>query len=162
VACGSEHYIIPTLSVIESMQLTPQMLASCAGKRELVHVRGVTVPLLRLADLLDVKDAIDDPTRGLVVIVEGVGHRVALLVDEVITQQQVVIKSLGAGLAHSRLISGGAILSDGRVGLILNVEALGAMLEEPSGLAPGSGSGAAGHRERKHLAGAGGTQEVPA
>jgi two-component system chemotaxis sensor kinase CheA len=140
VASGNERYIIPTLSVIESMQVTPQMLASCAGKWQLLHVRGLTVPLLRLSKLLDVQGAIDDPSRGLVVIVESVGHRVALLVDEVITQQQVVIKSLGAGIAHTRLISGGAIMSDGRVGLILNVEDLGAMLEEQSGLGLESGT----------------------
>ncbi len=134
VASGSERYIIPTLSIVESMQVTPQMLTSCAGRWELLHVRGQIIPLLRLSELLGVQGAVDDPTQGLVVIVEGVGHRVALLVDEVITQQQVVIKSLGAGIAHSRLISGGAIMSDGRVGLILNVEDLGVTIEDRSGL----------------------------
>jgi two-component system chemotaxis sensor kinase CheA len=56
------------------------------------------------------------------VILEGVGRRLGLLVDEVVTQQQVVIKSLGQGLGATRFLSGAAILADGRVGLIINVE----------------------------------------
>jgi two-component system chemotaxis sensor kinase CheA len=72
--------------------------------------------------LLNTKGAIQDPTQGLVVIVEGVGQKVGLLVDEVIAQQQVVIKNMGEGLGETQFISGAAILSDGHVGLILNVE----------------------------------------
>jgi two-component system chemotaxis sensor kinase CheA len=133
VACGSERYVIPTLSVVESIQVKPGMLSSCAGRLELVNVRGMTLPLVRLADLLEVEGTITDPYQGLVVIVEGIGQRLALLVDEVINQQQVVIKSLGDGIEQSQLISGGAIMSDGRVGLILNVEDLAAAIAESAG-----------------------------
>jgi two-component system chemotaxis sensor kinase CheA len=134
VACGSERYVIPTLSVVESIQVKPGMLSNCAGQLELVNVRGKTLPLIRLADLLEIKGAITDPCQGLVVIVEGVGQRLALLVDEVINQQQVVIKSLGDGIEQTQLISGGAIMSDGRVGLILNVEDLATVIAEPAHL----------------------------
>jgi two-component system chemotaxis sensor kinase CheA len=127
VSCGRERYIIPTMNIVESIQVNEQMLASLVGRSELVSLRGKTIPLLRLSRLFDVEDAVADATEGLVVVLEGVGRRVALLVDEVITQQQVVIKSLGAGIGSARLISGAAIMSDGRVGLILNTEEITAL-----------------------------------
>jgi two-component system chemotaxis sensor kinase CheA len=74
--------------------------------------------------LLGAKDAIQDPSKGLVVIIEGSGRRVGLLVDEVIAQQQVVIKSMGEGVGDVPFVSGAAILSDGRLGLIVNVEGI--------------------------------------
>ncbi len=122
VSCGKERYIIPTLSIIESIQVTDNMLVTFADRGELLNVRGQIVPLLRLHELFSIEGAIEDPPQGLVVILEGVGQRIGLLVDDVLTQQQVVIKSLGSGLKDTEFVSGGAILSDGRVGLILNVE----------------------------------------
>jgi two-component system chemotaxis sensor kinase CheA len=74
--------------------------------------------------LLGAKGAIQDPSKGLVVIIEGSGRRVGLLVDEVIAQQQVVIKSMGEGVGDVPYVSGAAILSDGRLGLIVNVEGI--------------------------------------
>jgi two-component system chemotaxis sensor kinase CheA len=122
VACGHDRYIIPTLSIVESIQPSPGMLITFADQHEMINVRGEILPLLRLARLFGSENAKTDPTKALVVIIEGVGRRLGLLVDEVVTQQQVVIKSLGQGLGRTKYISGAAILADGRVGLIINVE----------------------------------------
>jgi len=122
VACGEERYIIPTLSIVESIQPNRKMLVSLAQTNEMINLRGEILPLIRLDKLFHLTGAKSDPTEALVVVVEGYGRRIGLLVDEVVTQQQVVIKSLGEGLGNTRFLSGAAILSDGRVGLILNVE----------------------------------------
>jgi two-component system chemotaxis sensor kinase CheA len=124
VACGKERYIIPTLSIIESIQPEASMLVTQGVDHEMLNMRGNILPLLRMDKLLGAKDAIQDPTKGLVVIIEGSGRRVGLLVDEVIAQQQVVIKSMGEGVGDVPFVSGAAILSDGRVGLIVNVEGI--------------------------------------
>jgi len=122
VACGDERYILPTLSVVESMKPDASMLVTQGGSNEMLNMRGSILPLLRLDRMLGAKHGIQDPTQALVVIVEGAGRKVGLLVDEVIAQQQVVIKTMGEGLGEVRFISGAAILADGRVGLIVNVE----------------------------------------
>ncbi len=126
VACGEERYILPTLSVVESMKPDASMLVTQGGSNEMLNMRGTILPLLRLDRLLGAKNGIQDPTQALVVIVEGAGRKVGLLVDEVIAQQQVVIKTMGEGLGEVRFISGAAILADGRVGLIVNVEEIAA------------------------------------
>ena len=128
VACGKERYIIPTLSIIESIQPEAAMLVTQGANHEMLNMRGNILPLLRMDKLLGAKDAIQDPSKGLVVIIEGSGRRVGLLVDEVIAQQQVVIKSMGEGVGDVPFVSGAAILSDGRVGLIVNVEGIVALV----------------------------------
>jgi two-component system chemotaxis sensor kinase CheA len=130
VASGQDRYIIPTLSIIESIQPDARMLVTFAGDKEMINVRGEILPLVRLDRLFGITGARTDPTQALVVIVEGVGSRIGLLVDEVITQQQVVIKSLGPGLSQARYLSGAAILADGRVGLIVNVEEIAAQTSD--------------------------------
>jgi two-component system chemotaxis sensor kinase CheA len=129
IACGQERYIIPTLSIVESIQPDPKMLVSLARSNEMINLRGEILPLVRLDRLFRLEGAKSDPTEALVVVVEGVGRRIGLLVDEVVTQQQVVIKSLGEALPRTRFISGAAILSDGRVGLILNVEEIATLMQ---------------------------------
>jgi two-component system chemotaxis sensor kinase CheA len=124
VACGHERYIIPTLSILESLKPSAAMLATMTGVHEMINVRGEILPLLRLDRLLHTGHAEQVLTESLVVILEGAGRRFGLIVDEVITQQQVVIKSLGRGVGDAKYFSGAAILSDGRVGLIVNVEAI--------------------------------------
>lgn len=124
VRCGQERFIIPTLSIIESLQPTARMLFTVVGQSEHVLVRGQSVPLVRLGELFDVESPERDPTKALVVIVESMHGRVAMLVDEVMMKHQVVIKTLGQGLEVNNYFAGAAILSNGRVGLILNIEAL--------------------------------------
>lgn len=145
VACGEERYILPTLSVVESMKPDASMLVTQGGSNEMLNMRGAILPLLRLDRLLGARNGIQDPTRALVVIVEGAGRKVGLLVDEVVAQQQVVIKTLGEGLGEVRFVSGAAILADGRVGLIVNVEeiASAALDKRHRGFAKDGGSAAA-------------------
>ncbi len=129
VASGDEKYIIPTLSIIESIQPDMSMIVTFSEKAELLNVRGETIPLIRLDRLFGVSGAKQNLSDGLVVIVEGVGHRIGLFVDDVLNQQQVVIKTMGEGLKKVEFVAGAAILSDGRVGLILNIDELSTVLE---------------------------------
>jgi two-component system chemotaxis sensor kinase CheA len=136
IACGSEKYIIPSLAIVESLRPTPEMLAVMAGKGEIINVRGEILPLLRLHRLLEMDGPERDPSQAHVVVVEGLGRKVGLVVDDVMAQQQVVIKPLGAGIGDTEYLSGAAILSDGRVGLILNVDRLSALAARPRDRAP--------------------------
>jgi two-component system chemotaxis sensor kinase CheA len=136
VACGPEKYIIPSLAIVESLRPTAEMLAVMAGKGELINVRGEFLPLLRLHRLLEMEGPERDPTQAHVVVVEGLGRKVGLVVDDVVSQQQVVIKPLGAGIGDTEYLSGAAILSDGRVGLILNVDRLAALAARPRDRSP--------------------------
>lgn len=124
VRSGDEQYILPLLAIVESIQPTPDMLVSMRGARRLLNFRGEILPLLRLSALFSVANGKETDCKGLVVVLESLGHRIGLLVDDVLTQQQVVIKNLGPVLHGTPFISGATILSDGRVGLILNVEEL--------------------------------------
>jgi two-component system chemotaxis sensor kinase CheA len=130
VACGDERYIIPTLSIIESIKPDQSMLFSFAGKSEVINVRGDIFSLLRLDRLFNIPGAKTDPTQALVVVVESLGRKIGLMVDDVITQQQVVIKSLGTGMPGTQFVSNAAILSDGKVGLILNVEEISTVFDD--------------------------------
>jgi len=127
VAAGNERYIVPTLSIVESIQPDRSMLLTLAGQAEMINLRGEILPLVRLDRLFRVVGAKADPTEALVVVMEGVGRRFGVLVDEVVAQQQVVIKNMGASMRETPFVSGAAILSDGRVGLILNVEEMSAV-----------------------------------
>jgi two-component system chemotaxis sensor kinase CheA len=124
ISVGQERYLVPSLSIVEALQPTPAMLSSMGERDELLTVRGQVMPMLRLSSLLGVEGSRSDPTTALVVVVESVGKRVGLLVDQVIAQQQVVIKALGQGVGKAEFYSGAAILSDGCVGLILNIDKL--------------------------------------
>ncbi len=124
ISVGRERYILPTLSVRESFRPTPQMLSSLNESSEMVMVRGKLIPLLRLAEHFEVPGAITNPAEALVVVVESNGHARCLLVDHLLGKQEVVIKSLGDTFKHARSLAGAAILGDGKVGLILNVDSL--------------------------------------
>jgi len=135
VACGAEKYIIPSLSIVESLRPTEDMISRAAGHGEIINVRGEILPLLRLHHLLQMRSEERVVTESHVVVVEGLGRKVGLVVDDVLTQQQVVIKPLGSGIGDTDFLSGAAILSDGRVGLILNVDRLAVLASR----GPGSG-----------------------
>jgi two-component system chemotaxis sensor kinase CheA len=124
VASGKERYVIPTLSIVESIQPEPSMVVTFADGHEMINVRGSIIPLLRLDRLLDIEGAKTNPVEALVVVTESLDKKIGILVDEVVTQQQVVIKSMGSGFGHIKCVAGAAILADGHVGLILNVDEL--------------------------------------
>ncbi len=94
------------------------------GRGEVVSVRGSLLPIYRLNRIFNRNEGIDDPTESLLIVLESNDSRCCLLVDEIIGQQQVVIKTLGQGLGRACGVSGGAILGDGRVALILDVDGL--------------------------------------
>jgi two-component system chemotaxis sensor kinase CheA len=124
VRVGTERYIVPTVSIHLSFRPQPDSLSTVTGKGELVLLRGKLLPVFRLHRLFGVRSAIEDATRGLLVVVGSEDCRCALLVDELLGQQQVVAKSLGNGIGKIQGIAGGAILADGRVGLILDTAEL--------------------------------------
>jgi two-component system chemotaxis sensor kinase CheA len=121
VKVGGDRYIFPVLSVVESLRPGPGMVTSLIGKGEMLTLRNRQVPLFRLGKLFGTQDAVSDATQALVVIVEHEGRHIGLLVDDLVGMQQTVIKSLGSGITYNTGFSGGAIMADGRVGLIVDV-----------------------------------------
>ncbi len=117
---GRDSYIIPLTDIRESLKVMAKQVSTVAGKGEMLNVRGRLYPLLRLYELLGVAAAVRDPTAGTVVLVEAEGRVGGLLVDELLGQQSVVLKDLGEQFKKLRLIRGGAILGDGRVGLVID------------------------------------------
>ncbi len=121
VGIGEERYIIPTLSIVESIRPRIEDISTIVGRGEMIKIRDNLIPLFRLANLFDVEGAKQDPTEGIVIVVEDSGKMTGLLVDELLGQQSTVIKSLGASMKGLLGISGGSIMSDGRVGIILDI-----------------------------------------
>jgi two-component system, chemotaxis family, sensor kinase CheA len=121
VRVGGERFIIPLTHIHMSFRPEPSMLSTVVGKGEVVLLRGELMPIIRLHQLFDVPDAVQSPLDGLLMIVGDGDRRTALLVDDLLGQQQVVAKTLGSALGKVPGVSGGAILGDGRVGLILDV-----------------------------------------
>jgi two-component system chemotaxis sensor kinase CheA len=121
VAVGSETYIIPLISIVESMRLKETSISRLSGHNEVFSFRGDYLPIIRLHELFGVEPRARALHEGLVVIAEGDGRRVGLFVDDLLGQQQVVIKSLEANYGHVEGVSGATILGDGSVALILDV-----------------------------------------
>lgn len=127
VRVGEETYILPLASIIETVQPKSEALARVFDVGEGITVRGRVLPMLRLERLFGVTARAQDPTEGLVVIVDHDGRKVALLVDELLGQQRVVIKSLEANFRKLDGVAGATVLGDGRVALILDVPGLVAL-----------------------------------
>jgi two-component system chemotaxis sensor kinase CheA len=123
VAVGRERYVLPTTVVRESMRPTPSQVHTVQGQPRMLQVRDTLLPLVSLGDLFGI-DAIEDPAEATVVVIEVEGSRVGLVVDDLLTKQEVVIKTLGETFSTVRGIAGGAILHDGRVGLILDAHGI--------------------------------------
>lgn len=124
VTVGDDRYIIPINSIVLSLRPTAEQLSSIQSRGEVVMVHGQIMPLLRLHKLFNTVPKTEDPTKASLVVVEEDNKRCCLLVDELQDQRQVVIKSLGEGLGRAKGVSGGAIMGDGRVSLILDVPGL--------------------------------------
>ncbi len=124
VSVGSETYIVPLTSIIESLQLKPSTVNRLSGRGEVFAFRGDYLPVIRLHELFGVQSRARELHEGLVVVVEGEGRRVGLFVDDLLGQQQVVIKSLDANYGHVEGVSGATILGDGSVALILDLPGL--------------------------------------
>lgn len=124
VAVGDQRFVVPTLSVRESLRPLPGDVTTVHGRGELVNVRGRLVPLLRMGHHVGVATRATNPPDGIVVVVEAGQECRGLLVDDLLGKQEVVIKSLGETFAGRHGFAGAAILGDGRVGLILDTNAL--------------------------------------
>ncbi|MBN2714309.1 MAG: chemotaxis protein CheA [Deltaproteobacteria bacterium] len=120
VKVGKETLTIPLLSIIEQMRPGPADLKTIEGKGELISVRGEVLPLIRLHQLFQFDAAQTNPCDALVIIMECDGGKYGLMVDDVLGQQQAVIKSLDKNFTHVDGVSGATILGDGSVSLILD------------------------------------------
>jgi two-component system chemotaxis sensor kinase CheA len=124
VGLGNERFILPTLTIRESLKPQAGMVFTVQGKGEVVQVRDKLIPLVRLADKLGVPSNALDPCDGILVVVDSGARTRALLVDRLIGKQEVVIKSLGETFKHHKGMSGAAIMGDGRVTLIIDPDAI--------------------------------------
>jgi two-component system chemotaxis sensor kinase CheA len=129
IRVGKERYLLPTVSIKQSFRPEPAQLSTVGGRGEMVLLRDDLIPIVRLHRLLGVEDASTDMSEGLLIVIESEGRQTALLVDDLLAQQQVVIKSLGGYLGSIPGIAGGAILGDGRVGLILDPTAISSLAQ---------------------------------
>jgi two-component system chemotaxis sensor kinase CheA len=121
---GCERYLLPTVSIEQSFRPEKGAISTVTGRGEMVLLRGELLPVFRLHEMYGVADGISDVYEGLLIAIESEGKRCALMVDELLGQQQVVIKTLGSTLKNIPGVAGGAILGDGRVGLILDAAGL--------------------------------------
>lgn len=133
VRVGVERYIIPTIAIRESMRPQMEHYNTVHGRGECLLIRDSLVPIIRLYRLFGVADACREISKGLVVVIENEGRQRALLVDELLGKQEVVIKSLGGYMKDVRGVAGGTILGDGRVGLILDLAGLINLADELGG-----------------------------
>ena len=121
VNIGKETYIIPLISIVESLQTIPEHVNSITGQAEFYRLRDKYIPIIRLNSLFSMESGITDLCEGLLVVVESDGQQVGLFVDDLMGQQQVVIKSLKTNFRQVQGISGATILGDGTVALIMDV-----------------------------------------
>jgi two-component system chemotaxis sensor kinase CheA len=121
---GSERYIVPIFAVREMLRPTEDMISTVQERAEMVLIRGSLLPIVRLHERFGVKPRTERLTDALLIVAEGARRRFCLMVDDLLGKQEVVIKSLGESLQRIDGVAGGAILGDGRVGLILDLEGL--------------------------------------
>ena len=129
VRAGEQSYVIPTISVLESIRPNREDCHTVVNKGEMIKIRGRLYPLIRLHELFDFAPNTKDPWEAIVVIAESEGKQKCILVDEILGKQEVVIKSLSAMLRNVVGLAGGAILANGRVGMILDVAGLFSLAE---------------------------------
>ncbi|MEE4356148.1 MAG: chemotaxis protein CheA [Desulfococcaceae bacterium] len=124
VRVGKEKYVIPTISIVRSVQPGTEDISTVLRRGEMLRLQGKLIPVFRLDELFQVEGGESDMTKAIAVVVENDEQQVGLLVDELIGSQQIVIKTLGETLGNIIGISGSAIMPDGKVGLILDVGGL--------------------------------------
>jgi two-component system, chemotaxis family, sensor kinase CheA len=117
---AQEIFILPTLSVIESIRPRKGQITTVTAKGEVISFRNELLPLIRLSSVLHVDRAITDPTEAIVIIVEDTSQKWGFMVDDLLGQQQIVIRSLGSAIGNVQGITGASILADGKPGLIID------------------------------------------
>ncbi|MGE4295248.1 MAG: chemotaxis protein CheA [Campylobacterales bacterium] len=124
VKSAGETFIIPTLSIVESFRPAKEIVHSAQGKGEFVNLRNELLPVVRLNRILSLSEEMPPIDESTLVCAENEKGRFAVLVDELLGRQQVVIKPLGSALTRLKEISGGAVMGNGEIALIINVEGL--------------------------------------
>jgi two-component system chemotaxis sensor kinase CheA len=124
IRVGCETYVLPTISIIRSVKPTAADLSTVFERGEMLRLQGRLIPLYRLSQIYEIAAARENLADAIVVVVEDEERQAGLVIDELVGRQQVVIKSLGDTMKNIPGISGGAIMPDGRVGLILDVGGL--------------------------------------
>jgi two-component system chemotaxis sensor kinase CheA len=132
VRVGSERCVLPAAAVRESLRPKPEHVHCVQGQPRMIQVRESVLPLVSLGSVLGMGAAALDPSSATVVVVEEGGSRIGLVVEELLHKQEVVVKSLGDSFASVRGVAGGAILGDGRIGLILDPHGIVTMVREGS------------------------------
>jgi two-component system chemotaxis sensor kinase CheA len=126
VGVGKERFVMPTTAVRESLRPLPSQVHKVQDQPRLVQVRDSVLPLVALGDMFRLPHQAD-PSQATVIVIEDGGARVGLIVDALLGKQEVVIKSLGDSFGTVRGVAGGAILGDGRIGLILDAHGIVAL-----------------------------------
>jgi two-component system chemotaxis sensor kinase CheA len=124
VAVGEETYIVPLVTIIESLQLKQGAASQLVGHGEVFTFRGDYLPVIRLHEVFGVEAKRSQLHEGLIMVVEGDGRRAGLFIDDLLGQQQVVIKSMETNYARIDGVGGATILGEGTVALILDVPGL--------------------------------------
>ncbi|MBE0558964.1 MAG: chemotaxis protein CheA, partial [Proteobacteria bacterium] len=124
VKVGSERFILPMTAIRQVMRPEQSSYTNIADRGEVMNAMGQLFPLVRLYELFGIEPERRNPWEAIVVVVDGGDRAKCLLVDQIIGKAEVVIKGLGEGLKELKGISGGAILGDGQIGLILDPEGL--------------------------------------
>ena len=124
VTVGHHRYIVPLFAVREMFRPAVESMFTVQNRQEMALVRGRLLPVLRLYRRFGLAPRTKDPCQALLIVAATEGQPFCLMVDDLIGKQEVVIKNLGAGLGKVPGVAGGAILGDGRVGLILDMDGL--------------------------------------
>jgi len=124
IKVGEEIYILPLGYVVESLQPELADIKEISGQGQVIKVRGDYLPLIPLYKMFNIEPRFTNPSEGIVVILESEGRKAALFVDDLVGQQQVVVKNLESNYRKVAGISGATILGDGGVSLIIDVAAL--------------------------------------
>jgi two-component system chemotaxis sensor kinase CheA len=132
IRAAGRRFVLPTFAVSESLRPKPEQVHCVQGRPQMIQVRNALLPLASLGELLGFTETPTEASERTAVVIDDNGRHVALLVDELIGKQEVVIKSLGSTFAAVRGIAGGAIMGDGRVGLILDAAGLTALMGNSS------------------------------
>ncbi|MDP1879258.1 MAG: chemotaxis protein CheW, partial [Actinomycetota bacterium] len=124
IAVGDQIYIVPLSFIIESLQPKAEDIKEISGQGQVIHVRGEYLPVIALHKVFGITPKVANPAEGILVLLEAEGKKVALFVDDLVGQHQVVIKSLETNYRKVAGVSGATIMGDGRVAMIMDVGAL--------------------------------------
>ncbi len=130
VKVGKESYILPTISIRQALRPVRENFTNVVGKGEMISAMGQLMPLIKLYELFNIEPEHKEPWDAIVVVVDSEKGSRCVMVDKIIGKAEVVVKSLGEGLKNVKGVAGGAILGNGRIGLIIDTEGLFELSEE--------------------------------